>query len=102
MFLCVLFASIRCDDQGEEAEEMISNSGYVPLVADLDTELETHQKRGTSGSRLTYEERVDFLKAHNDYRRNVNPPASDMQFMVSTRPFSLTGIMFWTFRYCVG
>ncbi|KAK2142208.1 hypothetical protein LSH36_985g01038 [Paralvinella palmiformis] len=39
-------------------------------------------RRGTSGSQLTYQERIDFLKSHNDYRANTNPMASDMQFMV--------------------
>ena len=52
------------------------------MVADADLP-ERRVKRGTSGSRLTYEERLDFLRAHNDFRANTDPVASDMEFMVS-------------------
>jgi len=56
-----------------EIAETTSNSTNPPHRA----------KRSAPGSRLTYEERVDFLKAHNNFRRNVSPTASDMEFMVS-------------------
>jgi len=41
-------------------------------------------KRATPKNQLTHEQRVDFLTAHNSFRRSVNPPASNMQFVVST------------------
>ncbi|KAK2151667.1 hypothetical protein LSH36_355g00008 [Paralvinella palmiformis] len=39
-------------------------------------------KRATPKNQLTHEQRVDFLTAHNSFRRSVNPPASNMQFVV--------------------
>jgi len=54
-------------------------------------------RRGTSGSQLTYQERIDFLKSHNDYRANTNPMASDMQFMVSRDLFTIKLIFLFQF-----
>lgn len=80
IILLSLFFIVRCYE--DDDVEVTSNSLDVPVVDDLQIMLEDYRKRGISGSRLTYEERIQFLNAHNDFRRNVDPSASNMEFMV--------------------
>ena len=70
-----------------QAFEIKSNSADVPVL-NL-TGVRNRAKRGISGSTLTYTERVEFLNKHNEFRGTVNPSASDMKFMVSTRNIHL-------------
>jgi hypothetical protein len=71
---------VQCTDNN--ARVMMSNSADVP-VADVPVGGHGRVKRGISGSQLSYAERVEYLNKHNDFRKAVNPTASDMQFMVS-------------------
>ena len=84
LFICYFCIGqlVRGASQEGEILAIESNSPDAPFVAGFRSRVH-RVRRGITGSRLTVAERDDFLKAHNDFRKIVNPPAANMQMMVS-------------------
>ena len=59
-----------------------SSSANAPMLLLDEESVERRIKREKASRNLTYNERVEFLKAHNEFRANTQPTASDMQFLV--------------------
>ncbi|KAK2146939.1 hypothetical protein LSH36_578g01083 [Paralvinella palmiformis] len=58
-----------------------SSSANAPMLLLDEESVERRIKREKASRNLTYNERVEFLKAHNEFRANTQPTASDMQFL---------------------
>ena len=82
--ICGLFAFTAAFSyaQAEGVFRMKSNSPNVPFVAAFRSRAD-RVRRETSRSQLTASQRQEFLTSHNNYRKNVNPPAANMQKIVS-------------------